>query len=184
MEKIAMTNREIATILFNISTLLKQHHANPYRIRAYRRAARNILRAQHSIVERAKNSQPLGIPMLGPRLTKTITQLALEGRCDIYDDVLGELPSAQQTLLRIPGIGPHLAERITRDLGVEETDELLWRAASIGLQQTWGIGPKRAQAVMERITPAAAPTAPQTIRDGNVIYVQEHLWNEERKQAA
>jgi len=39
-----MTNREIAAILFNISTILHQQHHNPYRIRAYRRAARNLLR--------------------------------------------------------------------------------------------------------------------------------------------
>ena len=39
-----MTNREIAAVLFNISTILSTQNGNPYRIRAYRRAARNLLR--------------------------------------------------------------------------------------------------------------------------------------------
>jgi DNA polymerase/3'-5' exonuclease PolX len=179
-----MTNQEIAAILFNIATLLKQQDANPYRIRAYRRAARNVLRAQHSLTERARAGQPLGIPGLGPRLTKTVMQLALEGRCDVYDEVTGELPSAQQGLLRIPGIGPTLAQRIAQDLGAEAADDILQCAASAGLQRTWGIGPKRAQAIMEHLASVVQPAAPQVIRDGNIIYVQESLWNEGHKRAA
>src|SRR3712207_8834304 len=37
-----MTNREIAHVLFNIATLLELAEGNPYRIRAYRRAARGM----------------------------------------------------------------------------------------------------------------------------------------------
>ena len=37
-----MTNREIAAVLFNISAILDTQEGNPYRIRAYRRAARNL----------------------------------------------------------------------------------------------------------------------------------------------
>src|SRR5688572_1993311 len=37
---IEMTNREIAAILFIITTILSEHRASPYRIRAYRNAAR------------------------------------------------------------------------------------------------------------------------------------------------
>ncbi len=180
-----MNNREIAAILFNICTLLQAQHGNPYRIRAYRRAARNILRARHSIAERARNEQPLGIPFLGQRLTKTITKLALQGACDVYDELVGELPTAQQKLLHVPGIGPKLAERITTDLKTSEAEELIQRAAATGLQRVWGIGPKRARAIVEGL---AATTTPATnlpfVRDGNVIYVQESFWDADRKQAA
>lgn len=173
-----MTNREIAAILFNISTILAGQQANPYRIRAYRNAARNILRARHSVADRAGSGEPLGIPGLGKRLTAKITQLATEGRCDFYDDLCGDLPGASQVLLKIPGIGPKLAERIAAGLKVQEADELLARAASRGLQQLWGIGPKRAAAIlagMEHQRPADVPTV---VRDGNVIYVQESFWRD------
>lgn len=179
-----MTNREIAAILFNISALLKRHEGNPYRIRAYRRAARNILRAQHSIAERAQAGQPLGVPLLGKRLTKTITQLATTGQCDVYEDIIADLPSAQQALLRVPGIGPTLALRLTHDLNAVDTDDFLQHAARIGLQQTWGIGPKRAQAIIDHLAATPASFHQQVERDGNVIYVQEHLWHEGHKQAA
>jgi len=180
-----MTNREIAAILFNICALLKAQHGNPYRMRAYRRAARNLLRAQHSVAERAKAGEPLGIPQLGPRLTKTIARLALDGRADVYDELVGELPTAQQTLLQVPGIGPLLAQRITHDLGTDESEELIRRAAVVGLQRVWGIGPKRAGAIVAALDEHAGEEAGESLaqpvfRDGNVLYVQESFWNGER----
>lgn len=179
-----MTNREIAAVLFNISTLLAEQKANPYRIRAYRRAARNILRARSSLADRVAAGKPLGIPLLGKRLTAKITQLAADGRCDFYDELCGDLPGAEQALLKVPGIGPLLAQRIAKDLGATEADELLRRAASQGLQKVWGIGPKRAATILQNIRHDQPATMQTAVRDGNVIYVQESLWNAERKQAA
>jgi DNA polymerase/3'-5' exonuclease PolX len=180
-----MTNREIAAILFNISSLLSTQDGNPYRIRAYRRAARNLLRVRHSVAERARNQQPLGIPLLGKRLTQTISKLALEGSCDVYEELVGELPSAQQRLLHVPGIGPKLAQRIATDLKAEDAETLIRQAASVGLQRVWGIGPKRAKLIVEELQTTAASSADTPfVRDGNVIYVQESFWNAERKQAA
>ncbi len=180
-----MNNREIAAVLFNICTMLADQNGNPYRIRAYRRAARNILRARHSVAERARDDKPLGIPFLGTRLTKTIAQLAIAGTCDIYEELLGELPTAEQTLMHVPGIGPKLARRITADLKTDEPAELIERAANVGLQRVWGIGPKRARTIITSLAQVAqAKAVAPYARDGNVIYVQESFWNAERKNAA
>ena len=173
-----MTNREIAAVLFNISTLLTEQRANPYRIRAYRRAARNILRARYSLAEQAAVGKPLGIPFLGERLTKKITQMALEGHCDFYDELCGDLPSVEQALLRIPGIGPKLAGRIARDLKAEDPDDLVRRAAVQGLQRVWGIGPKRAAAILKDLPAEDPQPATHVVRDGNILYVQESFWRE------
>jgi DNA polymerase (family 10) len=174
-----MTNREIAAVLFNISTILSEHRANPYRLRAYRNAARNILRAGHSLEERVRENKPLGIPFLGKRLTAKITQLALEGRSDFYDELCSDLPQSEQALLKVPGIGPKLASRVAKDLAAAE-DDVLRRAATLGLQQVWGIGPKRAAAIIKGLgeTPMASASQPLVVRDGNVLYVQERLWRD------
>jgi DNA polymerase/3'-5' exonuclease PolX len=173
-----MTNREIAAVLFNISTILAEQKGNPYRIRAYRRAARNILRAPHSLAERALAGKPLGVPFLGKRLTAKIMQLARDGRCDFYDELCGDLPTAQQALLKVPGIGPLLAKRIATDLRADEADELMRRAAFQGLQKSWGIGPKRAAAIARSFAEQHPESAPSIARDGNVLYVQESFWRD------
>ena len=82
-----MKNREIAAVLFNISELLKRDHANIYRVGAYRRAARNLLRAGHSVAERAAAGEPLDIPLLGPSLTAKIVTLATTGRLPFYEEL-------------------------------------------------------------------------------------------------
>lgn len=182
-----MKNREIAAILFNITTLLRQQEANPYRVRAYRRAARNILRLPYELSDRVREDKPLGVPLLGERLTKTITQLARDGHCNVYDDLLSELPSAEQRLMHVPGIGPKLAQRITKEFATTDVDELMRQAMRRGLLGIWGIGPKRADLIVRELTrpqPPAAPAAAAVTSRDNVIYVQENFWDADRKQAA
>lgn len=171
-----MNNREIAAVLFNISTILSEQHGNPYRIRAYRRAARNLLRARHSVAERAAAGKPLGIAFLGKSLTAKIMQLAIEGHCDFYDELCGDLPVAEQALLKVPGIGPKLAARIARDFKTDAAEELVLQAARRGLQKVWGIGPKRSAAILSGLADQKPDATPTAVRDGNVIYVQESFW--------
>ncbi len=54
----------------------------------------------------------------------------------------------------MPGIGPTTASRILRDLGKAD-DATLRRAAALGkLQRIWGVGPKRAAAILDAVGPA------------------------------
>ena len=184
-----MKNQHIAQILFNIATLLKREDGNPYRIRAYRNVARAILRLPHEVAERAIAGEALGIPQLGRSLTSKITTLAITGQLDFYDELCAHLPLSQQRLLKIPGIGPILAERISNDLGMVDLETLLRNAARTRLQQIWGIGPARADAIVAAALPAddrpdpppaAAAHAP---RHGKVIYTQPTLWDYQRKAA-
>jgi DNA polymerase (family X) len=139
-----MTNRQIAAVLFNISSILAEQHVNPYR-----QAARNILRLRHEVAERVANGKPLGVPRLGKSLTAKISALALEGRLPFYEELCGSLPEGR--LLLVPGIGPTTAKRIMRDLGRAD-DPTLRRAAATGkLQRVWGVGPKRVAAILDAV---------------------------------
>ncbi|MEN9935089.1 MAG: hypothetical protein RLZZ387_1668 [Chloroflexota bacterium] len=144
-----MTNREIAAVLFNISSILSQQHGNPYRIRAYRRAARNLLRLRYQVADRVAAGKPLGIPLLGKSLTEKISRLAHDGRLSFYEDLCGTMPEGR--LLLVPGIGPTTVARILRDVGHAD-DQTLRRAAVTGkLQRVWGVGPKRVAAILDAI---------------------------------
>ncbi|NOK61666.1 MAG: Histidinol phosphatase or related hydrolase of the PHP family [Chloroflexi bacterium AL-W] len=154
-----MNNRDVAIILFNISTILTQQYDNPYRIRAYRRAARNILRLRYSIAERVAKGQPLGIPQLGASLTTKISTLASTGQLPFYDELCAQLPPEQQYLMRVPGMGPTIAARIHRDLGHVDAVSLARAAATGALQRVWGVGPKRTVAIIDTLV---IPMLPQS----------------------
>lgn len=146
-----MTNREIAAVLFNISAILSAQHGNPYRIRAYRRAARNLLRLRHSVATRVAAGKPLGIPQLGESLTAKISTLARTGQLPFYDELCATLPPEQQLLLKVPGLGPTIAARIHRDLGAFDAARLRRAAATGTLQRVWGIGPRRTARILDAI---------------------------------
>jgi DNA polymerase/3'-5' exonuclease PolX len=140
-----MNNRQIAAVLFNISAILRRQRGNPFRIVAYRQAARNLLRLRHQVAERAAAGQPLGVPQLGPSLTLKIRTLALEGRLPFYEELCGTLPEGR--LLLIAGIGPATAQRILRQLGRADDVTLRRAAASGALRRVRGVGPQRAAAI-------------------------------------
>jgi DNA polymerase (family 10) len=146
-----MTNREIAAVLFNISTILANQHGNPYRIRAYRRAARNLLRMRQPIVERIAEGKPLGLPLLGKSLTAKISELATKDSMAFYEALLEELPEDERTLIKVPGLGPTIAARIHKDLGTTDRDSLQRAAATGTLQRVWGVGPKRVAAILDSL---------------------------------
>jgi DNA polymerase (family 10) len=148
-----MTNREIAAVLFNISTILDTQHGNPYRIRAYRRAARNLLRLRYPITERIDAGQPLGIPRLGKSLTAKISALAAKEALPFYEELCESLPREERMLLKlkVPGLGPTIAARIHRDLGSTDPASLRRAVATGKLQKVWGIGPKRTASILDAI---------------------------------
>ena len=155
-----MTNREIAAVLFNISAILRaQEGSNPYRIRAYTRAARALLRMRQPVSERVAAGKPLGIPRLGKSLTAKISALAAEDSLPFYDELIDTLPEDEGRLVRVPGIGPTIAARIHKDLGPTDPDSLR-RAADDGrLTRVWGVGKRRQAAILDALAPAPAPVA-------------------------
>ena len=148
-----MTNRDIALVLFNISTILATQNGNPYRIRAYRRAARNLLRLRYSVAERVAAGQPLGLPRLGKSLTAKISTLARKDALQFYEELCEELPVEERALLKlnVPGLGPTIAARIHRDLGSTDPNSLRNAAATGKLQKVWGVGPKRVAAILDAV---------------------------------
>jgi DNA polymerase/3'-5' exonuclease PolX len=153
-----MTNRELAAVLFNISTILSTQNGNPYRIRAYRRAARNLLRIREPIAQRVAAGKPLGLPRLGKSLTAKISTLASKDALMFYEELCNELPPEERTLLKlkVPGLGPTIAARIHRDLGPTDAASLRRAAATGKLQRVWGIGPKRVAAILDAVGGADA----------------------------
>ncbi|MGA7414552.1 MAG: helix-hairpin-helix domain-containing protein, partial [Bryobacteraceae bacterium] len=63
-----ITNRQIAEALSSIAALLESQNANPYRIQAYRNAARGILELHESASEIIRRGEILPVPGLGRRL--------------------------------------------------------------------------------------------------------------------
>jgi DNA polymerase (family 10) len=138
-------NGEAARAVFSVASLLESLGANPYRVRAYRRAAVGLLRLPARADSYLDPEGELALPWLGTRLRRKLGELVRRGRMQFYDDLMEELPAPFRELLRIPGVGPRTAARLMLDLHIHSVAGVAAAARDGRLRQIHGIGAVREQ---------------------------------------
>ena len=138
-----MNNRQAARTLFGVAALLESEGGNPYRVRAYRRAACSLLAlpAEANLYINAANELPL--PWLGKRLRRKLGELLTSGHMQFHEDLLDALPPVKRELLGIPGVGPKTAQRLEAELHLDGAQAVAHAAQEGRLRQLRGIGPTR-----------------------------------------
>jgi hypothetical protein len=148
-----LDNERLANRLEEVADLLEAHDENPFRVRAYRNAARTLReldRPAHAILEAEGTEGLVRLPAIGRTLARAIEQLAYTGRLELLDELRGE--STPLTLLAsVAGVGPELARRIHTQLGINTLQELEAAAHDGRLETVPGMGPRRIRAVRETL---------------------------------
>jgi putative hydrolase len=146
------TNEEVAQLLDEASGLLEAQRANPFRVTAYRRAATAVRALRMPVVEIAGGGVEALMAALGVglRLARTIAEIVATGRLGLLDRLRAET-DPQALLTTVTGIGPELAERIHRELGVETLEELEMAAHDGRLARVRGFGRRRVRGVMDAL---------------------------------
>ncbi len=145
-----VSNHKIAEALFNIATLLEMQQANPYRIAAYRTAARGVLALTEPAAQMLARGEPLRIHGVGERLRRKITELIVSGRMTFYDDLCEEtLPEDVRELMSVPHVGPRTALRLSGQFGIHSVAQLLDAASRHQLRDAYGFGPRSEERLAE-----------------------------------
>jgi DNA polymerase (family 10) len=142
-------NLQAARAVFSVASLLESLGANPYRVRAYRRAAVGLLRLPTAASQLLDGQGQLALPWLGPRLRRKLGELVRRGRMQFHDDLIANLPPPMRDLLAIPGVGPKTAARLIVDLSIADAAGVARAAQSGRLRALRGIGPVREQRLGE-----------------------------------
>ncbi|MFC2019663.1 DNA polymerase/3'-5' exonuclease PolX [Chloroflexota bacterium] len=119
-----MRNGEIAHIFQDIADLLELKGENPFKIRAYQRAARSISHLPLEVKRLAEENRLREIPGVGEAITGKITELIATGRLEYYEKLKAEFPAGISTLFEVPGIGPKTARLLSQEMGISSIDEL------------------------------------------------------------
>ena len=138
-------NDEIADRLDEIGALLDAQRANPYRVRAYHRAAtmmRRLAVSASQVLEAEGLAGLERLPGIGPSLARTIRDILARGYSPILERLRGE-NDAIHVFASVPGIGPRLAARLHDELGLDTLAELEAAAHDGRLEEIAGFGPKR-----------------------------------------
>jgi len=142
-------NQAIADKLLEVADLLEQQNANPYRVNAYRRAARTVASHTEPIADLTEREGTEGLdrlPTIGRSIALAIQEMLGTGRWMQLERLRGTL-DPEQVFQSIPGIGPELAHRIHAALEIESLAELEQAAHDGRLEQVSGVGPRRARMI-------------------------------------
>ncbi len=145
-----MKNQEIARIFDEIAELLEIKGENPFRIRAYRRAAQNIEGLSKNI-EDISHEELLKIPGIGQDLAGKIEEYIKTGRMQAYDELKHEVPEGLLTLLSVPGLGPKTSKLLYDTLKIKGIDDLERLAAAHKLSGLPGIKEKTEENILKGI---------------------------------
>jgi DNA polymerase (family 10) len=145
-------NADIAANFEEIANLLEVEGANPFRIRAYRNAARTIGElSTEAYVMVEKDEDLTRFPGIGHDLSEKIKEIVSTGHCALLDRLRAELPPAVTELLRVPGLGPKRVRHLYHDLDVRTVEQLYSAARQGRIRALAGFGEKTELNILQAI---------------------------------
>src|SRR6266571_3702258 len=142
------TNEEVEELLGEWAELLQITGRDPYRVRAYEKAARSIGGYSKDLRE-LDDKGILAIPNVGKNMLGRIREYLDTGTMHELEDLREMVPGGMRELLRIPGLGPKKAILVYDTLGVTTLSELA--AAADKLQGIKGLGAKTEENLLRGI---------------------------------
>jgi len=155
-----MQNAEIARLLGEVADLLEISAGNPFKVRAYRNAARTVADHPDPVAQLVKEDafDLTDLPGIGGGIAKEITALLETGALPQRQQLVATIPPGLLDLLRIPGLGPKRVKLFHDELKVNSIADLK-RALEAGkIAKLGGFGPKLLEKIREGVAGAAAGT--------------------------
>ena len=148
-----VVNADVAAVFEEIADLLEIGDANPFRVRAYRQAARFIGELGRPVAEMIARGEPLdALPGIGADLAGKIAEIVSSGTCAQLQALRREMPPAVATLLKVPGLGPRRVSALHHQLGVRTLAQLRAAAAQHRVRELHGFGDRTEEAILEAVT--------------------------------
>ena len=146
-----MRNQEIAEIFSSIADILEIKDENPFRIRAYRKAARNIEDLTEDIEAVARKGKLSGLPGIGKDLAGKIEEYISTNKIKFYENLKKSVSRYVLELMAIPGIGPKTAKLLCDKLKVKGIRDLKRKASRGKIKGIDGIKDKTVTNILKGI---------------------------------
>lgn len=143
-------NAEIARIFNQVADLLEIGAANPFRVRAYRQAARTIEDQSQSLVAMIEAGKDLsGLPGIGDDLAGKIAEIVASGSLALLTELEDETPKELAELLDIAQLGPKRVATLHRELDIEDLGDLEGAAKEGRIRNLEGFGETLEKKILE-----------------------------------
>jgi len=143
-------NADVAEIFERVANLLEIRDANPFRVRAYRSAARTVSSLARNIADMVENEADLTeLSGIGEDLAAKIEEIVKTGTLEQLLELEKELPKELNELMRVEGLGPKKIHALYAELGIENLDQLQEAAETGKIRELKGFGPKTEETILE-----------------------------------
>ena len=150
-------NADIAAIFERIADLLEIDDANPFRVRAYRNAARTLQGLGREAAELVARGEDLTrLPGIGKDLAAKVEEIVTTGRCRALEKLERKLPPSLGELLQLPGLGPKRVKQLYRELDIHTPLQLARAARDGRLRRLPGFGEKTELRILQALEAHAA----------------------------
>ena len=141
-----MQNPDIARLFDEVADLLEIKSDNPFRIRAYRNAARVVRDYPRPLADEVRRGADLTeIAGIGSDLAEKIHTIVTTGELPLHRELAAKLPAGLLDLLRIPGLGPKRVKLLYSKLKVKSAADLATALDAGKVKKLAGFGPKMEQ---------------------------------------
>lgn len=117
-------NQQVATIFRSIAERLAAQRANPYRVKAYRRAADTVEALEEDIANVASRQALEDLDGIGRDLADKIEEFLRTGKIQAYEALRTPLPEAVKAWAELPGLSESLVAYLCTRLGITTLTDL------------------------------------------------------------
>ena len=149
-----MDNADVARIFDEIADLLEILDENPFRVRAYRNAARTVRVLGEPLASLAgEDGAALAkLPGIGKDLAGKILEILKTGDLELRRELTKKIPATLLEMMRVQGVGPKRARQFYQELRIRTLQELEDAARSGRLLQLRGMGPTLQSRILQGIS--------------------------------
>jgi DNA polymerase (family 10) len=137
-------------LLEEMAELLAISGYDPFRVRAYEKAARAV-GAYAKDLEGMDDEGLLAIPTVGKNMAERIREYLDTGMIHQLEELRAQIPAGMRELIRIPGLGPKKARIIADEFGITTIEELTAAIGEHKLSNIKGLGAKTEENLLRGI---------------------------------
>ncbi len=146
------TNADLAAAFEQTADLLELQDANPFRVRAYRNAARVVGELKRDLIAEVEQGKALPkLPGIGADLAGKIEEFARSGHLALLDRLRRQIPAGVTEMLQLPGLGAKRVRALYEELHVTSLAQLARAARDGRIRALPGFGAKTEARILEAI---------------------------------
>jgi DNA polymerase (family 10) len=119
-----LKNREVADLLDRLGDLVEANGEDRFKVVAYHRAATNIRNMAEDVETLWREKRLEDVKYVGEGIARKIDEYLSTGKLRLLEELQRKTPPGVPLLMKVQGIGPRTAYKLSHSMGITSVDEL------------------------------------------------------------